>query len=195
METEQDTTRAGAGPDPLAGRLADGDRTAPREMVERHRAELLRYATALLRDAASAEDAVQEAFSRAFGALGRYPEERVRALSLRAWLYKITLNVVRDSWRRGGREVPVAHVPEGKSAPTARPEAGLDALAALAGLPERQRTAVALRYLADLPYAEVAEATGWPEATCKTLAKRGLGRLRLLMSVDERPAGGNEHGS
>ena len=56
-----------------------------------------------------------------------------------------------------------------------RPEAGTDALAALGALPERQRTAVALRYLADLPYAEVARATGWPEATCRTLARGGSG--------------------
>lgn len=196
METEPDTAKKTEGwPDPLAGRLADGDAAAPRDMVERHHAELLRYATALLHDAASAEDAVQEAFSRAFGALGRYPEERVRALSLRAWLYKIVLNVVRNSWRGEGREVSVAEVPEGRGSPTAAPEASLDALAALAVLPERQRTAVALRYLADLPYADVAEATGWPEATCKTLARRGMGRLRLLMSVDERPGGENKHGS
>ena len=178
-----------AGTDPLAGRLADGDPAAPGEMVGRHRAELVRYATALLRDAASAEDAVQEAFSRVFDALGRYPEERVRDLALRAWLFRITLNVVRNHWRRGSREVPVAEVPEVRSAPPEGREAGLDALAALAALPERQRVAVALRYLSDLPYAEVSEATGWPEATCRTLARRGIGRLRLLMSVTEGEGG------
>ena len=195
VEVEPKTAQSSAAKDPLAGRLADGDPAAPREMVELYRAELLRYATALLGDAVAAEDAAQEAFGRAFDALGRYPDGRIRALSLRAWLYKIVLNVVRNSWRGEGREVSVAEVPEGRGGPTAAPEAGLDALAALAGLPERQRTAVALRYLADLPYADVAEATGWPEATCKTLAKRGLGRLRLLMCVDERPGGENKHGS
>jgi RNA polymerase sigma-70 factor (ECF subfamily) len=177
-------------PDALARRLANGDPSAPREMVERHRAELLRYATALLRDATSAEDAVQEAFGRAFDALGRYPEERIRWLSLRAWLYKITLNVVRNSWRGEGREMPVARVPErpGGVSPAA-PEARLDALEALRLLPERQRTAVALRYLSDLPYPEISVATGWPEATCKTLVRRGLGRLRLLMSVEDDEGG------
>lgn len=176
--------------DPLAGRLADGDPTAPGEMVACHRAELVRYATALLRDAASAEDVVQEAFSRAFDALGRYPEGRVRDLALRAWLHKITLNVVRNHWRRGDREVPVAEVPEPRPTPSEGREAGLDALAALAALSERQRVVVALRYLSDLPYAEVSEATAWPEATCRTLARRGVARMRLLMSAkdDERGA-------
>jgi RNA polymerase sigma-70 factor (ECF subfamily) len=158
-------------------------------MVGRHRAELVRYATALLRDAASAEDAVQEAFSRALDALGRYPEERVRGLALRAWLHRITLNVVRNLWRGGGREVAVAEVPEVRAAPPGGREAGLDALAALGALPERQRAVVALRYLSDLTYAEVSAATGCPEATCRTLARRGVARLRLLMSVTEGEGG------
>lgn len=187
VETRSDIEGA-TGTDPLAGRLADGDPAAPEEMVGRHRAELVRYATALLRDAASAEDVVQEAFSKALDALGRYPEERVRGLALRAWLHKITLNVVRNLWRGGNREVPVAEVPEVRVAPEGH-EAGLDALAALAALPERQRVAVALRYLSDLPHAEVSAATGWPEATCKTLARRGLARMRLLMSVTEGEGG------
>ncbi len=37
-----------------------------------------------------AEDIVQEALIRAYYALGDYPEERVRALKLQPWLYKIT---------------------------------------------------------------------------------------------------------
>lgn len=186
---EPQTERRTAPADPLAGRLADADPSAPREMVERHRAELLRYATALLGDAA-AEDAVQEAFGRAFGALGRYPEGRVRSLSVRAWLYKIVLNVARNVWRGQGREVLVAEVPEGAGGMgPAGPEAGLDALEALRGLPERQRTAVALRYLADLPYAEIARATGWHEGTCKTLVRRGLAGIRLSMSATEDDGG------
>lgn len=194
MELQPNTARStGAGPDPLAGRLADGDPLAPGEMVERHHAELVRYATALLRDAAAAEDAVQEAFSRAFDALGRYPEERIQKLAVRAWLYRITLNVARNLWRRGNREVSVEELPQARPAPSVshdrRHEAELDALAALGALPERQRVVVALRYLSDLPYAEVSAATGWPEATCRTLARRGIGRLRLLMFTREDEGG------
>src|ERR687890_1854306 len=94
--------------DPLAWRLADGDPDAPRELVERHHIELYRYARALLRDAPAAEDAVQETFERALVALGKYPEERIETLSLRPWLYRITLNVVRNAWRQRRREVPLA---------------------------------------------------------------------------------------
>jgi RNA polymerase sigma-70 factor, ECF subfamily len=176
--------------DPLAWRLADGDPGAPRELVERHHAELHRYARVLLRDAPAAEDAVQGAFERAFVALGKYPKERIEALSLRPWLFRITLNVVRNAWRDGRREVPVAETPEPDRPVAAAPdpasganrEAWLDALEALGSLPERQRVAVTLRYLEDLPYAGISEVTGWPENTCKTLVRRGIGRLNMLLS-------------
>src|ERR687886_2179947 len=108
METAQEM----AGLDPLAVRLADGDPRAPREVIERHHAELYRYASAMLRNASVAEDAVQEAFERAFVALGKYPEERIRVLALRAWLYRITLNVVRNVVRDQSRELPVAETPD-----------------------------------------------------------------------------------
>jgi RNA polymerase sigma-70 factor (ECF subfamily) len=171
--------------DPLAGRLASGDPKAPRELVDRQHAELYRYARYLL-GSGPAEDAVQETFARAFGALGRYPEERIRGLALRPWLYRILLNVVRNHRRDGRWESPVAEVPEQVSGQdSTSPEARIDALAALGALPERQRTAVALRYLQDLPYAEVSAATGWPEATCRTLVRRGLARLAALLEVEK----------
>jgi RNA polymerase sigma-70 factor, ECF subfamily len=191
METELDGANGMRGGDPLAHRLAEGDPSAPKDMVERHHAELYRYARALLRDTPAAEDAVQEAFERAFVALGKYPEGRILALSLRPWLYRIVLNVVRNAWRDGRREVPVAEAPEETgerfgaapgSTPGADTDAWLDALNAMGRLSERQRVAVALRYLEDLPYAGISEATGWPENTCKTLVRRGIVRLGALLS-------------
>lgn len=175
---------------PLARRLADGDPAAPRELAERHHAELYRYTRTLMRDGPAAEDAVQEAFVRAFAALGKYPAERIETLSLRPWLYRITLNVVRNAWRDGRREVPVAETPEPGErhgaasglASGADRESWMDTLEALGRLPERQRVAVSLRHLEDLPYAEIAKATGWPENTCKTLVRRGVGRLGVLLS-------------
>ncbi len=190
MESELESENDMGSLDPLAWRLAGGDPGAPRELVKRHHAELCRYAQTLLRDAPAAEDAVQEAFERAFAALGKYPEERIQTLSLRPWLYRITLNVVRNAWRKRRREVPVAEMPEGTAqrfgavpglAPGADREAWLDTLEALRRLPERQRVAVSLRYFEDLPYAGIAEATSWPENTCKTLVRRGIERLGVLL--------------
>ena len=172
--------------------MADGDPRAPRELVERHQTELYRYAFAMLRDREAAEDAVQDAFERVLAALGRYPEGRLRGMRLRAWLYRVTLNVVRNALRRNRRETPedpeklseLAGVASGGGR-----EETMDLLAALGRLPERQRTAITLRYLQDLPYAEVAAATGWPEATARTLARRGLGRLRGLLEIATEKGG------
>ncbi|MGH3148521.1 MAG: RNA polymerase sigma factor [Rubrobacter sp.] len=184
------------GADPLAERLADGDPGAPRDLVERHHAELHRYTLTLLRDASEAEDAVQEAFERAFAALGRYQGERIRALALRAWLYRIALNVVRNTWRKRRPEPLTAETLEGvngriETTSVSGPdrEAWLDTLAALGRLPERQRVAVTLRYFEDLPYAGISEVTGWPENTCKTLVRRGIGRLGALLDAPDRSGG------
>ncbi len=179
--------------DPLAARLAEGDTLAARDLVERHHAELYRYAFAMLRDVGVAEDAVQDTFERALTALGRYPEERVRAMMLRAWLYRITLNTVRNRLRRN-REAPVGEdacallgIPG--SGFGERQEEVMDVLAALGHLPERQRTAVTLRYLQDLRYKEISAATGWPEGTAKTLVHRGLARLRKLLITEDQRGG------
>ncbi|CAN5494592.1 sigma-70 family RNA polymerase sigma factor [soil metagenome] len=169
--------------DPIAERLADGDPLAPRDLVERHYAELYRYAFAMLRDVHSSEDAVHDAFVNALEALGRYSAERVRGMSLRAWLYRITLNVVRNRVKKN-REVAVEEVPVVVEGSGGR-EGFMDALDALGRLPERQRAAVALRYVLDLPYAEISEATGWNENTVKTLVRRGLGNMRTFMDIEE----------
>ena len=199
IELESENTMGSL--DPLAWRLADGDPGAPRELVERHHAELYRYARALMRDGPAAEDAVQEAFEKAFAALGKYPQERIETLSLRPWLYRITLNVVRNAWRQRRWEVPVAETQEGTdqsfgavpglASSADRREAWLDTLEALGRLSERQRVAVALRYLEDLSYAGIAEVTGWPENTCKTLVRRGIERLGALLSDESDGQGGS----
>ncbi len=189
MKTRTHRQERAAGFDPLAERLANGDPLAPRALVERHYGELYRHAFSVLREERAAEDAVQDAFERAFSALGRYSEERLRAMRLRPWMYRITLNVARNRLRQR-REVPVEEVfAAGGAGNDEGREGVMDALAALGELPERQKVAVTLRYLQDLPYAEISGVTGWPEGTVKTLVRRGLERLRGLMIVDEYEGG------
>ena len=189
MEVEARSLNETVGIDPLAARLAEGDPLAPKALAERHYVELYRYALSVLREERAAEDAVQDAFERAFAALGRYPEERLRAMRLRPWMYRITLNVARNRLRER-REEPVEEI---SSAGVALSDEGresvMDVLAALGRLPERQRVAVTLRYFQDLPYADISGATGWPEGTAKTLVRRGVARLRKIMAV-ENPKGG-----
>jgi RNA polymerase sigma-70 factor (ECF subfamily) len=189
MEAEARILDKPVGTDPLAARLADGDLLAPRALAERHYVELYRYALSVLREERAAEDAVQDAFERAFAALGRYPEERLRAMRLRPWMYRITLNVARNRLR-GRREVPVGEIPSSDLAASEDGrEDAMDVLDALGRLPERQRLAVTLRYLQDLPYGEISGVTGWPEGTAKTLVRRGVARLRKMMDVGDTRGG------
>jgi RNA polymerase sigma-70 factor, ECF subfamily len=109
MRTQSRHLDGPVGLDQLAARLADGYPLAPRELVELHYVALYRYAFSVLRDERAAEDAVQDAFERALGALGRCPEERLRTMKLRPWMYRITLNVARNRLRRR-REEPVGEV-------------------------------------------------------------------------------------
>ena len=153
--------------------------------MERYYAELYRYAFSVLREARSAEDAVQDAFERALAALGRYPEERIRTMRLRPWMYRITLNVARNRLRQRC-ELSVEEVFAGGGDEDDEDREGfMDVLAALGRLPERQGVAVTLRYLQDLSYSEISGITGWPEATVKTLVRRGLASLRRLMTIGD----------
>lgn len=171
----------------LTERLAERDPDAPGEMIEAYYPELYAFTGAMLRDCVLAEDVVHDALVSALEALGRYRRERIENLALRAWLYRITLNKTRDHFRRSSRRKELQLNEE--TCPTAEPEpdrAGImDALDALARLSEKQRIAVALRYLQDLPYAEIAAATGWPENTVKTLVRRGMTSLRKSLAGHE----------
>jgi RNA polymerase sigma-70 factor (ECF subfamily) len=155
---------------------------------------LYAFALRMCGDAGDAREITQDALVRAYRALSRYPPERRRSLALRAWLYRITLNVVRNHVRRRPlRTVPLdgaaAEVP-GDAA--ARPAAvferaeGARRLARLvAALPERYRAAVVLRHVQGLGYAEIGAVLGQPEGTVKANVHRGLGLLRRALGEEE----------
>ena len=104
-------------------------------------------------------------------------------------MYRITLNVARNRLRQR-RDLPVEEGLAGGGAESNGDREGvMDVLVALGRLSERQKVAVTLRYLQDLPYAEICGITGWPEGTVKTLVRRGLARLRGLMTVDDSKGG------
>lgn len=119
-------------------------------------------------------DCFQEAV---VSALRAYPDLRDTA-NLRGWLFTIAHRKVLDHHRATSRRpVPVGAVPErGVSAPL-RVEDG-DLWTRVARLPDKQRGAIALRYLADLPYAEIALALGCSEAAARQSVRAGLANLR-----------------
>jgi len=144
---------------------------------------LYRVALRILGSGADAEDAVQEAFARAFDALkaGRY-DERMR---MEAWLVTIVTRVCIDSLR--GRRAK-DEVGAETSAATGLPEEQRLALVELSrwmeGLPPDQRAAVVLKFMEEMTSAEVAAALGVSEGAVEQRILRARAMLRKRMGSD-----------
>jgi RNA polymerase sigma factor (sigma-70 family) len=128
-----------------------------------------------------AEDCFQETF---IAALRAYPRLRPGS-NVRAWVLTIAHRKALDSHRaRARRATPVADpaaVDErAQRGPTA-PEQEL--WSAVRELPARQRSAVVLRYLADLPHREIAAAIGCSEEAARRSLHEGLTTLRKVVPV------------
>jgi RNA polymerase sigma factor (sigma-70 family) len=165
----------------------DGDVRAYGELVERYRDVAFRTAYLIARNAADAEDATQDAFVKAYYALDRF---RTRE-PFRPWILRIVSNEARNRRRSAGRRDRLAmreaerRDPEGASpspdAAAIASETRSMLLAALEGLPERDRLVIGYRYLLDLSEAETAQALGIRPGTVKSRLSRGLARLRAAL--------------
>lgn len=120
-----------------------------------------------------AEEAADEAFARAYA---HWPRVSHMA-SPRGWTYRVALNVVRRRWRRAELERRLlARQPPSTSVPAPAGEAW----EAVRRLPARQRTAVVLRFLADLTEEQVGLAMGVSRSTISSSladARRALGHM------------------
>ena len=128
---------------------------------------------------AEAEDCFQETF---VAALRAYP--RLRADSnLRAWVLTIAHRKALDAHRGRTRRPlaladPTAVDARAAPSPPPRDEALWDAVGEL---PARQRSAVVLRYVADLPHRDIAAAIGCSEEAARRSLHEGLSRLRKMV--------------
>jgi RNA polymerase sigma-70 factor (sigma-E family) len=143
---------------------------------------LLRLAYVLTGNRADAEDAVQDALSRA---LPRW--EQIRTVGdPDAYVRRMVVNAHTSWWRKfRKREAPVADVVPPASADLP-PHDERDAVwRACLALPEAQRVAVVLRYYEQLEYAEIAALTGVAEGSVRSRVSRGLAALRTTLGEDE----------
>jgi RNA polymerase sigma-70 factor (sigma-E family) len=154
------------------------------EFVRSRTTGLLRVAYLLTGDRHAAEDLVQEVLEQMYVRWRRI-EGHAEAYARRALVNRSV-----NRWRRRGRrpEAPLAHhdvaEPDHSDDVVIR-DAVLDALRTL---PHKQRAAVVLRYLDDLPITEVARALNCSEGTVKSNAARGLDRLRAVLGPMTVPA-------
>ena len=155
-------------------------------LVDAHWRDVGRLAHALA-GPDDADDVAQQAWTQALAA---YPSLRSSA-NLRSWLLTVTARCATDVHRaRARRAVPVADVPEGGAVPGPTQDVVADRALwdAVRALPERQRTAVALKYVTDLDHQQVARALGTTPAASRRLVSDALATLRAgIATIEEKP--------
>jgi RNA polymerase sigma factor (sigma-70 family) len=174
----------------LVAQAQRGDTHAYRNLVEQHQAIAFRTAYLITGSTADAEEAVQDAFVKAWYALGRFRPEA----PFRPWVLRIVANEARNRRRSAGRRerlvLRAAEDPlSGDAVPS--PEAALleserraELLAAVNELRDEDRLVVACRYFLGLSEDETAAALDWRRGTVKSRLSRALQRLRVQMEVE-----------
>ena len=153
------------------------------EFYAAHRDRVFRVVLAAGRQRAVAEDAVAEAFARAFAGwshVGAHPNPP-------AWVMLTALRLQRSWWRRVRREVtgPISQRRASDEPAGTLPE---DLRQAVRQLPRRQREVIALRVLGDLSAAETGEVLGIAVGTVGVHLSRALATLRRSMTGDSEQA-------
>jgi RNA polymerase sigma factor (sigma-70 family) len=169
----------------LVIRAQAGEVAAYEELVRRHSAAAVRLAHAICGSSGDAEDAAQEAFVKAYHALGGFRAEA----PLRPWLLRIVANEAKNRRRSAGRRGRLTAVVAGRRPehqPTPEDVAVTDAdsravLAALARLADRDRDVISCRYFAGLSERDTAVVLGCKTGTVKSRLNRALERLRVAL--------------
>lgn len=177
--------------DELIARAAAGDGAAFEVLMRRHNRLLFRTARSILKNDTEAEDAVQEAYLRAWRALGEFRSQS----RLSTWLVRIAANEALGRLRRAGAQVipleaaMTSPEPGTQAALTDAPDRGPETSALRTQirelmesridlLPEVYRTVFMLRAVEEMSVEEIAQALDIPAATVRTRFFRARGLLR-----------------
>jgi RNA polymerase sigma factor (sigma-70 family) len=129
----------------------------------------------------AAEDCLQETFIAALRAYPRLED----GSNLRAWVLTIAHRKAIDAHRgRARRPVPAADLPDRPAPAVTLPDPGL--WKAVGELPPKQRAAIVLRFVSDLPFRAVGRILDISEAAARQNVREGLVHLRKEYSDDER---------
>ena len=172
----------------LVARSMDGDVDSFNQLIKRWERPIYALAYRTLGREEDARDVCQETFLRAYRAINGFKGQA----KFSSWLYRIALNLCRD-WMRRQRRTPTVQAPEdvdladlaaergpSESIETlvGRRQLGRAVAAAMATLPEEQRTAIVLKEYHGLTFQEIAEMQGVPLSTVKTRLYQGLSVVR-----------------
>src|SRR3954467_4525237 len=166
----------------LVEQVRQGDRDAYGPLIVRYRLRFGRYAFHLLGNESDAEEALQDAFFRAYRSIERCREPD----RFGAWLFRILVTCCRTSAARRGRdaarEAPLDAADRiGLAHPIESAISQEEIQQALAELVPEQREAFLLKYVEELSYEEMIEVTGVGESALKMRVKRACARLRQLL--------------
>ena len=144
------------------------------------------YGTAyrMTRNAADAEDLVQETLYRAFRSFDRFQA----GTNIRAWLHTILQRVRTDALRRAGRRPRTEELDEEGVPAVPAPQEALvwgseEVESALGRVPEVFRVALLLRDVEEMSYAEIAAALQVPQGTVMSRIHRGRALLRAALTA------------
>ena len=158
-------------------------------LIQRFERPLFTYADGILQNAFDAQEVVQDALMRAHKALTRqYDEERCRQLALRPWLFRTVRNLSLNKRRskRSSLEQPLEAFDDGRLGPFVHLEGSelerkeeIELLKrAMSLLPVDARELIVLRFMEEMPYAEIAKTVGASEAALRGKVFRSLKLLR-----------------
>lgn len=194
-----------------------GERERFAVLVDRYKRGITNFIGASVRSPSDVADLSQETFLRAYAHLGTFNPALGR---FSTWIYHIARNVVRTFLGKSQRRpqlhelgdersleaaVPDSSLEADPSGGILRTEAEADVRAALAELPERTRTVLALRYYDNLEYQAIAQTMGLSLGNVKTLIHRGkLALAQKMLAREDRaiaelpgkrgaPKGGGPH--
>ncbi len=168
----------------LIARCRRGEAQAIEELVREHQASIYRLCLSVLNDADEAEDAVQESFIAALGALDKYRGDS----AFSTWLYTIALNTSRGMLRKRKRrtvlketltENPLTDDVD-KLTPERRvlkDEQSRLLWAAIDDLDEKHRLPIVLRYFHEMPTEQIAEVLEISVGTVHSRLHTARGRL------------------
>jgi RNA polymerase sigma-70 factor (ECF subfamily) len=174
----------------LARDAARGDRRSLEILLDRHADRVHALCRRIVAHPEDALDATQEAMIAIARGIGRFDGRS----AFTTWLYRVATNAALDELRRRNRRpLPVDAVDSDIAAPGSPVETvvtdRVDIDAALSTLPAEFRTAVVLRDLCDLEYAEIAHVLDIAPGTVRSRIARGRALLTDALGNPEAPTG------
>ena len=154
------------------------------EFYQGTRQRLVAYLYAVGGDLAEAQDAAQEAYTRAW----QRWSQLATSSDPEAWVRTVGWRVLAHRWRSLRSRRRADHRHGGIDAERAATEDIVDLIAALRRLPAAQRQVVVLHHLLDVPVAQIAAETGLPTGTVKARLSRGRTALAAMLRTDLQEA-------